>query len=315
MAVQALYTVAELRIADLLAGAPQPIERLAKSTDTDPAALRVVLRALISIGIFAERSDGCICQNASSDLLREAHPASVRNRVLLFGSPMVSQSVTNLPAAVRTGKSPFEQTFGQGFYDYLTSHPTERDVFHRGLPDRPAVAAELLDCFDFTRFTHVVDVGGGNGSLLTDILTVHPHLSGTFFDISSTQISPALRRLAGEPHKRCTIVEGDFFRSIPTSGDLYILSHVLHNWNEIRAKAILDRCREAIAPGGTLLVLETVRNTARRTRFFMGLFLSVLTGWEERSVSRIDRLLADAGFNIVARKQVGVTLAVEAARP
>lgn len=313
-AVQALYTVADLRIADLVAVEPMPIARLAESTETDPAALGVVLRALISIGIFAERSDGCIGQNAISDLLRETHPASVRSRVLLFGSPMVSRSVANLPAAVRTGKSPFEQTFGQGFYEYLMSHPTEREVFHRGLPDRPAVAAELLECCDFSRFTHVVDVGGGNGSLLTDILTVHPHLRGTFFDISSTQISAALRRLADGPHKRCMIVEGDFFRSIPASGDVYILSHVLHNWNETRAAAILERCREAIAPGGTLLVLETVRNTARRTRFFMGLFLSVLTGWDERSASRIDRLLADAGFHIVARRQVGVTLTVEAAR-
>ena len=193
-----------------------------------------------------------------------------------------------------TGEPSFPQTFGTDFWAWLAAHPAERAAFDRSMQQGMEPRVERLAALDWRGDETVVDVGGGNGSLLAALLGQRPELRGIVFDLPETVRD---EEALGE---RIEFVEGDFFDRVP-EGDAYILSGILHDWNDERAAAILRTIHAAAPPGARLLIVDGVvedGNEPDGTKWLDLLMLALLDG-RERDERQWRELLAAGGFESV----------------
>ena len=242
---QALYVAAELGIADLLADGPRTSAALAGAADADPDALHRVLRLLASEGFFAETESG-FALTPLGDLLREGVPGSQRGACLARGTVYYA-ATGGLLRAVREGGVAFEHAHGQSLFDYLGERPELGAAFQGSMVARSTQeAADVVAVYDFSGYDRIVDVGGGTGVLLAAILRATPGLHGVLFDRPPV-VEAAGRRLAESGlADRCETIGGDFFAELPSGGDAYLLSRVIHDWNDADALRILANCRRAM---------------------------------------------------------------------
>ena len=299
MAVQAIHVAARLALADLVAGGPKSIEELAEATHSHGPSMARLLRALTSLGIFAEDTTGGFRQTALSDTLRSDHPESIRPFAMMLGAHFVWEPSGALEQAIRTGQSSFERLYGAPFFDYMAGHPDDAAVFNAAMSSSPAYLAAIVGAYDFSKFERIVDVGGGHGLLLAGILSANAHLRGVLYDLPS--VVAGASTLRQEPvSQRCEIIGGDFFKAVPTGADAYMLKGVIHDWNDEAALNILKNCRSAIRRDGTLLLVETVltRSTDPRNAL-MDMLMMVLTSGRERTELEFQSLLQEAGFSMV----------------
>jgi hypothetical protein len=295
---QAIHVAAQLGIADLVHSAPRTLAELASLTHTHEPSLGRILRALTTIGVFVENPADCFQQSEVSDLLRADHPHSLRARAVMLGAGFVSRPLRDLEASIRTGQSAFEHCFGEPLFDYLDKHPNDCAVFDVGIGGSSGAMEALAGAADFARFKLIVDVGGGKGELIAAILRAHRGARGILFD--RPHVLRAVTPTCDSVKQRLTIVPGDFREFVPAGGDAYVLSHVLHNWDDASAMRILQKCRSGIMPGGRLFVVETVlRPPNHSAHAFMDVMLMILTGGRERSEPEFRRLLEGAGFSLV----------------
>jgi len=295
-AAQALYVAAELGIADLLPDGARSIDYLAQSTRTDAEALYRVLRFLASEGVFREESPRHFGQTDLSSALRADAPGSPRDFILMLGQEPYT-AWGQLLHSVRTGRTAFEHVFGLSRFEWLAKHSEQAALFQRAmvaLSQGGNVAA--AEAYDFTECKRLVDVGGGHGQLLSAIVTRNPHLSGVLYDLSAG--IAAARKGVGGPLPRCELVVGDFFERVPEGCDAYIIKKVIHDWDDERAVKILENCRRAMAPGGKVLVAETIVPTGNDPHPIkvMDLNMLVVTGGLERTQEQYDRLFFRAGL-------------------
>ena len=301
---QALYVAAHLGIADLLAGGPQTHDTLAAKTDTHAASLRRVLRLLTSAGVFSETDDGRFELTPVGSTLRSG-PGSTRAAARLFAGPMVWQCWGDLLTTVRTGEPAFRRIFRAGSFEYFADHPEEAAVFDDAMGSFTAMIAGLVAAaYDFGPMRDVIDVGGGEGRLLTGILRAYPSLNGAVFDLP--RLAEAATRqiatvgLAG----RYRFVGGDFFETIPGGFDAYLLKHVIHDWDDESAVRILENCRRAMGPQAKLLLVEGVYPTRidsspeSRGAAANDVNMLVCTGGRQRSEAEFRSLYAAAGFRL-----------------
>jgi hypothetical protein len=296
---QALAVVAKLGVADLLADAPQAVEQLAIATDTHAPSLYRVLRMLASLGVFAEDEQGRFGLTTLAEYLRRDVPGSRRAYAILRGDEAGWRPWGELLYSVKTGQPAFEQVFGMGIFQYLAQHPGTAALWDQAMVGRTSQEEQaVLTAYDFAGIRTIVDVGGGYGSLLAAALNAYPEMCGVLFD-SPRLLAEATERLAARGVlDRCTIIGGDFFQGVPEGGDLYILKHVIHDWDDERAVAILEQCRRAIRRTAKLLLVEMVI-PAGNTRFFGKLLdvqMLVSQGGRERSESEYQSLITAAGF-------------------
>ena len=204
--------------------------------------------------------------------------------------------------SVRTGKPAFDHVYGMGTFEYFGSHSDAAAAFHEGMTSLSAAEnAALVSGYDFSALHKIVDVAGGHGSLLIGILRANPHLRGLLFD-RAVIVEQAGRRIESERLAgRCERVGGDFFESVPTGGDGYILKHIIHDWDDERVMRILGNCRRAMAPGSRLLVVETVIPPGDTPSFgkLLDLNMLVRTGGRERTEAEYGALFAAAGFELI----------------
>ncbi len=283
LATRAAAVVADLRVADALADGPRPVADVAREASADPDALHRLLRALASDGVFAEEEDGVFRNTAASELLRTGWGAFAH----LFGG-VFYRTVEGLDAS---GQPVFSALFGTDFWSWLKEHPEERMFFDTAMGQGNERRVERLAELEWRGHETVVDVGGGNGSLLLGLLDDHPGLRGVVFDLPETV------REESAFGDRCTFVAGDFFESVPR-GDVYVLSTILHDWDDERATAILRTIR-ASAPAGTrLLVLDAVvpRGNDPHGAKWLDLLMLAFAGGRERTEAEWRSLLASAGF-------------------
>lgn len=297
---RALYAVAELGIADGLAGGPMNSARLARATGTHEPSLYRVLRLLASVGVLREQEARTFSLTILGDRLRTGVPASVRSWAQLADTVGL-ESFWPIIDMIRTGQSGVEITHGMPVFEHLRRDPERAARFHATMSERTAAfAPSLAAAYDFARLGTVADIGGGQGILLAAILQAHPHLRGILFDLPEVAGGAAAVLEAAGVADRCEIVTGDFFQSVPAGADACVMANVLHDWDDAQSVGILARCRQAMAPGGRVLIVERLipQDPAAAVPVLVSdLNMLVVTGGRERANAEYGELLAAAGLS------------------
>jgi SAM-dependent methyltransferase len=302
---RALYLAAKLKIADLLKDGPRPFGEIAKATGTNGPALNRVLRLLASAGVFTEGDNGNFSLTPVGQCLRTGMLDSSHALVMLFGSERLEENWKNLEYCVRTGEPAFRLRGVTDPFSDLLRTPELEATFDAAMADvtrRVAIAVSAE--YDFGTIRTLVDVGGGNGTLLTGILKANPFLHGIVYDSPAT--AERAKKLIEESGlaDRCDAVGGDFFKEVPAGGDAYILKHVIHDWNDDRATAILRNCHRAMDPKGRLLIVEGVcpvridESPQSRGTASNDVNMLVSTGGRVRSEAEFRSLYDAAGFKL-----------------
>jgi hypothetical protein len=301
---RAIYVMARLGIADALSGGPLDADELAKRSKTHAPSLRRVLRLLVTADVLTENDKGRFALTAIGDCLRADVPGSMRAPALLFGG-ITERAWGELLYSVETGEPAFRQVFGKDSFAYLADHPEEAANFEAAMGAFTApTAAVVAAAYDFADVRRVVDVGGGNGALLIAILKAHPSLKGTLFDLPQVIERARPRLIELGLADRCEGVGGDFLADVPGGGDAYLLKHVIHDWDDDRAAAILRNCRRAMTPAAKLLIVEGVyppcidQSEASRRAAANDVNMLVCTGGRQRSESEFRSLFGAAGFTL-----------------
>jgi hypothetical protein len=296
-----VYAAAKLGIADHLAAGPKSAVELAGATRTHAPSLHRFMRTLAGLGILTERDAQRFALTPLGEALQSGAPGSARATIIAFGGPAFSRSWEEMIYSLETGKTGFEKVSGMPLFEYLAQHPEEASYFSEAMvgfhgAEPPTVAR----AYDFSEFETIVDVGGATGNMLAAILSHHPTPRGVLFDRPHVvRDAPALLKARGVD-ARVTIEPGDFFEKVPQGGDAYILSHIIHDWNEDQCLTILGHCRDVIKPGGRLLIVETVLppgDTPHQGKI-QDMVMLVIPGGQERTESEYAALLGKAGFRL-----------------
>ena len=300
---RALSVAVKLGIADLLKDGPKSSKELADATGTHEPSLFRVLRALAGAGVFAEDESGRFGATPLGAALQTGAPGSLRAFVLEQLDEEHYAAWGDIIHSVKTGETAFDHHFNMDLWQYRALHPEDAKTFDEAMANMTeAAVGPILGAYDFSSFHTVVDVGGGDGSLLAAILEKYPGVKGVLFDMPRV-IPKAQRRIeAAGLTKRCEIVSGDFFKSVPPGGDAYILKAVIHDWDDERAATILRNCLRAMAENGRLLLIEAVIPPGNEPFFhkFMDLNMMVMTGGRERTEAEYRALLHVCGLQIDA---------------
>lgn len=314
-----LITVAaELGVADRVEDGPKPVAELAAATGADADALRRVLRTLAGVGVFTEVEPGVFGQTPLSAVLRTGSAGSVRDAVLELGSAETFGSLMELEHSVRTGEPAFNRAYGEGWWSYLAIRPGRAEVFNniQTITSRQ-VHSLVLEPYDLSGARRLVDVGGGHGTLVAAMLRRYPELTAVVFDQPAV-VAGARRTLEdAEVRDRAETVGGDFFDSVPAGGDVYLLSMILHDWDDERSLKILGNIRAAMAPGGRLLVIDPVipEGDAPHIGKFTDIYMLMHFAGRERTEEEFRRLFAAAGLRHVETRHSGAPSSLLVAVP
>lgn len=297
---QAIYVAAKLGIADLLKDGPQSYVRLAARTGADGPSLFRLMRALASVGIFSHVGDDCFSLSRLAESLQTDAPASLRAMVITIGE-IHYQACGNLLHSIQTGAPAFNNVFGTSLFAYLQQNAAAGGAFNQGMTNLSSMLAyALLIAYDFTGISSIVDVGGGEGQLLRKILELNPKMVGAVLDMPST-MERVHQQLNGNTREgSCSFIAGDFFDSVPEGGDAYLLSGVIHDWDDDRAITILKNCRHAMAEDGRVLIVDMVvpENGAKCFSKLLDLNMLVMTGGRERTQAEFRTLLDASGYRL-----------------
>ena len=315
---QGIYTLAELGIADELAGGPRTAEELARATATHAPSLYRLLRTMAAFGFLVEDDQRRFATTPLGEALRSDHPGYARSTVRMLAGPPFWAAFGELLHSVKTGNTGFEKVHGRNIFDYLSHHPDEAHVFNESMvgfhgTEPPAVAA----AYDFSTIGTLVDVGGGTGNLLTTILQAHPSLRGVLFDMPHVAKEARQAIRAKGLADRCEVKEGSFFDAVPPGGDAYVMSHIIHDWDEEKCVTILENCRRAMTPAARLLLVEMVvppGNDFHPSKL-LDLTMLVGPGGKERTVPEYQALFAKAGFALTRVVPTASPVSVVEGRP
>jgi hypothetical protein len=237
---RAVYAVAELGIADLLEHGPRSADELAEATGTHAPSLYRLLRSASGFGLFVEDADHRFSLAPLGAALRSDAPGHARSAVRTLAGPFSWGILGEFLHSVRTGQSGTEKAFGRSLFDYLSADPEQATLFNETMigfhgMEPPAVAAAYV----FSGVGTLVDVGGGTGNLLTTILLANPGLRGVLYDLPHVAAEARQQVEMKGLADRCEVTEGSFFDAVPSGGDVYMLSHIIHDWDEERCLRIL----------------------------------------------------------------------------
>jgi len=294
---QGIAVAAELDIADRLTRGPATASDLAKQCGADADSLYRLLRALAGVGIFTEEEQGRFSLTPTAELLRSDVKGSQRGYAIMMGAEL-HRAWGELLHSVRTGERGFDKAFGKPNFVYMQEHPDRHAIYDQAMAGYGIAETEaMLAVYDFSGFGEVADVGGGNGQMLTAVLKRHPSLKGVLFDLPGVveRARPAL--LQAGLDGRCRAVEGDFLKDIPLKADALMMRHILHDWDDEVSVDILKRCREALNPGGKIVVIDSVIPHGNQFYFSKWLdLMMLLIGGRERTEDDFRRVFKAAGF-------------------
>ena len=255
---QAIYAAAKFGIADHLKDGPRSVDDLAAVTSTNSDALYRLLRALASIGIFAEGEPRQFSLTPLAEPLQSDIPRSKRALALMSGDEQF-HAWAEIEFSIQTGSTAFEKVYGKPIFEYLGEHPDKARIFDAamvGIHGRES--DDILDAYDFSSMSVVADLGGGNGSQIINLLKRYPNLKGILFDLPHV-IERAKKQIESAGlTDRCELVGGDFFDAVPSGADAYMMRHIIHDWDDDKSLKILRNCHRAMEPHSKLLVVESV---------------------------------------------------------
>jgi SAM-dependent methyltransferase len=286
-------TMAQLEIADQLAGGARGVADLAGAVGAEPALLDRLLRAAAVLGLVERAADGAVALTAAGACLR-AGPGSLRDLVLMLAAPGQLRPLEHLTEAIADGRSAAQAGLGQTIWEYYREHPGEGAAFAGAMSGVSAmIAGQAAAAVDVTGARRIVDVGGGHGTMLRALLAGAPQARGVVLD------QPEVVALA-PADGRIEFTAGDFLASVPAGGDVYVLSHVLHDWDDAAAHRILAACHRAAAGGARLLIVEGILADEPGPLMpeLMNLHLLVMSGGQERRRDEYRELLAAAGWEL-----------------
>lgn len=294
---RAVATAVELGVMDRLGEGPAAADALAEALGLHPDRLGRLLRLLASVGVVRER-DGLHEATDVGDHLRRDHPSGMADLALLYDSDMFGASWARLADTVRTGRTAFGQAHGTDVFSYLEQRPGEAAVYTAGMAAGGRFSTAVPDVYDFGGARTVVDLGGGDGELLATVLARAPGARGVLVERPPALAAARARLGPYADEGRCDLVEGDFLEGVPDGADVYLLSRVLHNWSDDDARRLLRHCREAMAPGGRVLVAERVLPDEGRPWLSLVLdaHMMVMTAGAERTEGGYEELLRSAGL-------------------
>ncbi|MGW4070514.1 methyltransferase [Nocardia grenadensis] len=305
---QVVGTAARLGLADHLGDNELDHRELAERTGTHPGALARLLRALAALEIVVETHPGTFRLGEAGMPLRTDRPDSQAAAVLLFTDPALLDSWKLTEEAVRTGQPTFEGLYGTDFFSFLATKPELSERFNATMRQVSLPIAQLIPVsYDFTRYRTVIDIGGGDGTLISQILRGARALHGVVFDSPTGVAEAAATLTAAGVADRCRIEAGDFFTAVPEGGDLYILKNILHDWDDTRCVTILEQCHKAMPADGRLLIVESVLpdvvDTANPAPYLTDISMLVNMGGQERTRIEYETLCRRAGFVVAAVHQ------------
>jgi hypothetical protein len=295
--------LARLGVAELLEERSLTAAELADRTDTDPAAMLRTMRGAVGMGFFERDGEGRYANNRLSSALRSSETYDVRAFARYFGSRSNALAWCDFPETLRTGKNAFERVHGKSIWEWFDEHPAERETFANSmmamtLADAPGIAAT----YPFAEVRKLCDVGGGRGTLLSEILVRNPHLRAVLCD--NAGVLDSARQLLGARGviDRVELVAGSFFDAgaVPRGADVYVLKNVLHDWDDDRCIAILRNCRAAMERGGRLLVIEAlVEEDCEDYGALADLHMMIVCcDGRERGRAEYEKLLVASGFRL-----------------
>jgi hypothetical protein len=289
-----LHAVASTRLLDQWESQPMRLEELAVRSGIDEARLGRLIKLLASQGVLDIAPDGAICHTPRSRALQ-----AMRASTLVQG--MALQSGLRLGEALRAGKTAFEVCFGMPVFEYFATNPEQADYFAQRMSqitvqDEPLILEQL----EFNPFRLAVDIGGSHGTLLLGLLAKYPGARGIVFDLPDVAARAAERLRVHPQGSRIETAGGDFLRSVPAGGDLYLLKQILHNWDDAQCIAILKSLRKAIVPTGRIAVIDRLlpETIAPDMAFEFDVLMMIWSTGRERSLARFRELLGSAGFAV-----------------
>jgi O-methyltransferase domain len=296
-----LHAAARLGVADALSSGPLDVDALAQRIGADPGSLYRILRFLASQGVFVESAPRVFGLTPRAECLRSDEPNSAR---WLFAHDLMGRASAEIVHSVRTGTSAFEKMFGEPLWDYLAAHPDENDWFNRHMQSQAApLAMTAIEAYDWSRSRIVVDVGGGTGRFLGGLLQKQPHLSGILVDLPHVVASAGAVLQEAGVSKRCRIVAGNFFEGVVAEGDTYVLSRILHDWDDEKALRILRTVRKSMPAKARLLILEMLVPEGGKPHISKVLDIAMMMlfgGGRERTEKEFAELVREASFEAPA---------------
>ena len=296
---QMIYVAAKLGLADHLGERPQTAEALANAVGAEPRALYRLMRALASIGIFAETDGEMFELTPTARLLQSTAAGSLRSSALIYGDDVFWRTYGGMLHSVMTGRPAFDHCHDEPLFAYLETHPAAASLFHDAMSGfSEQETAAILAAYDFSGFGSLVDIGGGHGALVVALLRTHAHLRAVILDLEPA--AHGAQRLLSEAGltARATFAAGDFFDTIPEGGDVYVLKSVLHNWDDAAALRILRNCRQVMAEHARIVVIERVIPpvTAPSEAILFDINMLVVLGGQERTQKEYEGLFHTAGL-------------------
>jgi precorrin-6B methylase 2 len=295
----AIRTVVTMRVAEQIASGTDRLDDLARACHADPGPFGRLLRYLVRKDVFAEVEPGRFALTEIGELLRDRSAGGHGTLLDLGGlGARMDLAFAGLPHAIQTGEPGYASVYGRDFWADLDAEPAFRATFDNLMLGQQRVTApEVAALYPWDKVRHVIDVGGGSGGLLAEVLGAHPHLRGTMVDRSGARAA-ATRKFAEQGLAgRADVVAGNIFESLPAGGDVYVVSRVLTDWNDERATAILRRCAQAAGPAGRVLVVEVLPPEPDAVHWSpYDLTMLVLVGGQERTVDDHIALAAAAGL-------------------
>ncbi|KAA0024163.1 methyltransferase [Antrihabitans cavernicola] len=311
MTPMAVRVAATLRIADHIEAGEDQCDRLAAITHSDPSTLARLMRFLVVRSVFDEPEPGRYALNAYSRRLRTGEQMQAWLDLEGAGA-RIELSYTDLLHTVRTGTAAWEHFYGKPMWEDFAERPAQDESFNRLMELHCQwLAPSLIEAYDWSNVGHIVDVGGGNGALLAEILGAQPHLKGTVFDQPHLEAQASNLIQQSGLDGRCSFAGGSFFDAVPAA-DVYVLANVLHNWPDAEATKILSRCVDA-APDAPILNVEwaiTDGNPLRETE--MDLRNLVLMNGKERTVGELEDIGHEAGVAVrkVVKLKSGLSMVI-----
>jgi len=302
---QAVYCMAKLGLADLLAEGPKGSDALAQATETHPPSLSRLLRGLVSLGLLMQEEDGQFALTPLGAYLRTDIPDSVYMWAI-DSAERLWELWGHLLSSVKTGETAAQRICGMEVFTYYAQFPEAATTFNAMMTAITATVSEtVVAAYDFSPFRTIVDVGGSHGLLVSAILRTHPTMHGILFDMPHAMEGARQNLAAQGLSQRCEVIAGDFFEAVPGGGDVYILKSIIHDWDDAHSTVILRNCHRA-APDARLLLVERIMpaqvkpSATHQALHQSDLNMLVAHGGRERTEAEFQTLFGEAGFRLTA---------------